>query len=153
MNRQHLRPHSPQGSMQRRAQQQSTTCCCSPSPGNAHTRLLPLPNPSGCHLHLCKGHYHFPGPCNQEHSVPPSCRSLPLSRPRNQALATSPDHCLHLPGNMSRLYTSTCYQGENTLQTLRKKDSKHPNQNQPSGLTIIIKISPYKIPRGALTYK
>ena len=34
---------------------------------------------SGHHLHFHECHCHFPGPCNQEHPVPPPLGSFPLS--------------------------------------------------------------------------
>ena len=127
LNRHHVRPQSPQRSAHRRATQPSTIHCCSHSPENTHTLLLPLPNAPGTtytclritatsqspatRSRLC----HFPTcPCHSQ-------------GPRNQALATGPDHCLHVPGSM-RNTLSRRYQSTHT----EERDRKHLNQKQPS---------------------
>ena len=94
-------PQSSQSSAQRRALQLSTTCCCSYSTGNTPAWLPPLLNALGA-AYTCLSvtatsqdpanrsslHHLLVGPCH--------CQG-----PCNQALATTPAHCLHFPGRMN----------------------------------------------------
>lgn len=93
VNRHHLWPQSPQGLPQRRALQQSINCCCSHTSGNAQALLLPQPKAPGpatrsSLCHLLRGPHH-------------------CQRPSNQAWATGPANCLHLPGSTCMPCTST----------------------------------------------
>ena len=97
-------PKSPQGSAQRRALQTSTTHCCSHIPGNTPVLLLPLLNVLGAAY--SKVTATFQGPATRS-----SLCHLPIGPchyqgPSNQVLATSPAHCLHLPGSTHRPYPS-----------------------------------------------
>ena len=99
VNRHHLRAQSPQRSAKRKALQLSSTHC-SLSPGNAHTLLLPLPNALGAAYTCLKitATSQCPATRSSLHHLP-SCPCL-FQGPSNQALATSPTHCLHLPGSI-----------------------------------------------------
>lgn len=97
MNRHHLQPQSPQRSAQRGALQPSTTRCCSHCPGNTHALMLPLTNVSGTIQNFLKLTATSQGPATRS-----SLHHLPVGpchcqRPSNQALATSPAHCLPPP--------------------------------------------------------
>ena len=98
-NRYHLCPQSPQRLAQRRRLQLSTTCCCSHSPENVHTLLLPLSNTPGTSHTCLKITVTSQGPATRRglchlHTGPCNCQG-----PSNQALATSPAHCLYLFGS------------------------------------------------------
>ena len=120
VNREHLRPQSPQTSAKKRALQPSTTCCCSHSPGNTPALLQPLPKTPGA-TYTCLTTVTSQGPATRRslHHLPAGpCH---CQGPSNQALATRPAHC-HLPGSMC----STLSRGQEPAHT-EERDSKHPN--------------------------
>ena len=75
MNRYHLQPQPPHGSLLRRALQLGTTHCCSHSPGNAYTQLLPLPKALGAAYTTLRVSATSQGPTTRH-----SLYHLPLSR-------------------------------------------------------------------------
>ena len=107
----------------------ANTHCCSHTPGNAHILPLPLPNALGAaytFLNLAATS-HSSAATSHSAATRRSLCNLPMGPchcqgPSNQALATSPAHCLHLPGSMH----STLSRGYKPPHT-EERDSKCPN--------------------------
>ena len=119
---------------------------------------------SGFHVHLPEGHCHIQGPAirSRLHHLPMGpghCQGL-----SNQALDTSPAHCLHLPGSNCSPYTNTWITAythwgkRQCMQPSYQNNNWHPNQmfdiqtksNPHTKLTIITIISSAKTPMGTL---
>jgi len=66
---------------------------------------------SGCWLHIPEGHYHFPGPCNQENPTPPPIRSFQLSRAQQTGTGI-------LALSIASIFLHQ--HGKNSMHTLRK---------------------------------
>ena len=134
LNRYHLRLQSPQ----RRAMQLNTNCCCLHSPGNSHTLLLPLPNALGTLIICIRRNTTSQGPETRGSQGHPPAGPCWCYEPSNQALTTSPTHCLLLPGiTLSNLQITSC-----SHQRKRQQIFKLPHKKYM--------VIPHKIQRGAL---
>ena len=107
VNRHHLQPQSPLGSLQWRALQSSTIHCGSHYPGKVHTLLLPLPKALGPACTSLRVTVTSQGPATRSSLCHIPMGPFHCQGPSNQALATVPAH--------------TLYQGDNSLHTLRKE--------------------------------
>ena len=81
---------------------QSTMHYCFHSPGNAHILLLPLRNILGSTYTCLRITATFQGPVSRSSLCHLPAGPHYCQGPRNQALATSPAHCLYLPRSTHR---------------------------------------------------
>ena len=106
------------------AAEEGTAIECYPSPSLPWECTRPAvatAKGSGHCLHLRKGHFYFPGPCNQKQPVPLPHGSLPMSRVLQPGTGYWP--CLLPPSSwkqMQALHLHTSYKGDNSLNTLRQ---------------------------------
>ena len=119
MNRYHLQPQLPQGSVRRWALQPSATHCCSHSSGNAHALLLPLPNGVGTAYTCMRVTATSQGPVTRSSLCHLPTGPCYCQVPSSQAVAASPAHCLHLLG--SSALAIHCHE-DNSLHTLGKRE-------------------------------
>ena len=107
VNRHHLQPQSPLSSPQKWALHPSITCCPH-SPGNIHALLLPLPKALSTAYTCLRVTATSQSPATRSSLCHLSAGSHHCQGPNNQALATSPAHCLNLLVRRHRPYNGTC---------------------------------------------